>query len=119
MSENCENCVHERICALWRANECQDAACYVNDCFEPKPRPCSDGAPAEREPAQEEPEREGSFVTRKLIERLEDISALELPDAWKPGQALLISFEMLMVIKEACGMAASALRVRERGTGHE
>ena len=79
----------------------------------------TDIEPIKEDGEDKAPEREESFVMRKLIERLEDISALELPDAWKPGQAVLISFEMLMVIKEACGMAASALRVRERGTGHE
>ena len=33
---NCSNCIHERICDLWRQQECQSAACYVDDCFEPK-----------------------------------------------------------------------------------
>lgn len=35
MTKDCENCIHERICVIWRANECQDASCYIEDCYEP------------------------------------------------------------------------------------
>ena len=35
MQGNCDTCLHEKICALWRANECQDAACYSDDCYTP------------------------------------------------------------------------------------
>lgn len=57
-----------------------------------------------------------SFVLEKLIERLEDISEIEPPDGWKPGETLYISYEMLMVIKEACGMAAYELKNRKEKT---
>lgn len=33
---NCEKCVHEKICGLWRAAESQDASCYDETCFEEK-----------------------------------------------------------------------------------
>lgn len=26
---DCNYCVHNPVCALWRANECQDASCYA------------------------------------------------------------------------------------------
>ncbi len=32
----CQECIHERICAIWQSQECQNASCYVDDCFEPK-----------------------------------------------------------------------------------
>lgn len=32
----CEKCIHQRICDIWRAQECQSALCFVDDCFEPK-----------------------------------------------------------------------------------
>jgi len=34
MTNVCENCIHERICVIWRATECQDASCYIEDCYE-------------------------------------------------------------------------------------
>ena len=27
-SKTCSNCIHEKVCDLWRANEHQDAECY-------------------------------------------------------------------------------------------
>lgn len=33
---NCEKCVHEKICGLWRTAESQDASCYDETCFEEK-----------------------------------------------------------------------------------
>ena len=35
MTGNCDTCLHEKVCALWRANECQDASCYSDDCYTP------------------------------------------------------------------------------------
>lgn len=32
----CKNCIHQRICEIWRSQERQNASCYVDDCFEPK-----------------------------------------------------------------------------------
>lgn len=29
--EKCKACIHEKVCALWRAQECQDASCYAED----------------------------------------------------------------------------------------
>lgn len=31
---NCNRCIHSRICQLWEQSECQNASCYVEDCFE-------------------------------------------------------------------------------------
>ena len=36
---NCERCVHEKICGLWRDAESQDASCYDETCFEEKAEP--------------------------------------------------------------------------------
>jgi hypothetical protein len=56
---------------------------------------------------KKKPTREGSFVRKKLIERLEYISKLEPPDVNSPG--VLFSNEGFMMIREACGMAAYEL----------
>lgn len=45
----------------------------------------------------------------EILERLDKISKLEPPDTWLSGP-LKISFELLMVIKEVCGIAADELR---------
>lgn len=29
--EKCKSCIHEKVCALWRAQECQDARSYGED----------------------------------------------------------------------------------------
>ena len=37
--ENCTDCIHNKVCALWRAKECQDAASFQTegcDYFEPR-----------------------------------------------------------------------------------
>lgn len=31
---DCKDCIHNVICQLWRENECQDASCYSDHCFE-------------------------------------------------------------------------------------
>ena len=32
MSVDCSECIHKRICEIWRSKEAQDASCYVDDC---------------------------------------------------------------------------------------
>ena len=34
--KNCKDCIHDRICQLWRKQEFQDASLFVDDCFEEK-----------------------------------------------------------------------------------
>lgn len=92
----CEACIHERICYIWGEHECQDAACYVNDCFEPKV----------------EPEKEPSFFTKELLDKLDAISAMEPPETWIWPNPIPMSYEVVLIIKTACGMAASALRAK-------
>ena len=99
IEQDCRECIHKPICDLWYAQECQTASCYTDDCFEPKKKPA----------------REGSFVRKKLIERLEYISELEPPDVNSPG--VLFSNELFMMLREACGMAAYELRVEGREKG--
>ena len=35
MPRKCDTCLHEKVCALWRANERQDASCYSDNCYTP------------------------------------------------------------------------------------
>lgn len=35
MPRKCDTCLHEKVCALWRANELQDASCYSDNCYTP------------------------------------------------------------------------------------
>lgn len=32
-NDDCQNCIHQRICDLWMRQESQDASCFVDDCF--------------------------------------------------------------------------------------
>ena len=32
ISVDCSECIHKRICEIWRSKEAQDASCYVDDC---------------------------------------------------------------------------------------
>lgn len=32
ISVDCSECIHKRICEIWRSKETQDASCYVDDC---------------------------------------------------------------------------------------
>ena len=34
MRVDCSECIHKRICDIWRRQERQDASCYVDDCGE-------------------------------------------------------------------------------------
>lgn len=112
---DCEACIHKRICDIWGEHECQDAACYVNDCFEPMLRPCSNGAPAERE----DTEVDVSYLTRKLIKRLDEICVMEMPEDWLTGHPEQFRLRVLAGVKDAACLVAAALRVMEEEKKHE